>query len=265
MPITCAVAATYGDYTTLPLTGNMVFYWFTPDPTFLELSPMVLKFPDYKPEEFARGVKTSESAASVVSAISSRDLEVLAPVVERFADGVDLPMSQMDAILLDHKNKGLDYSEESWRNVTCTWLRDNRAMWLNWIPDESVWLSRFWSLRFGIEAVHGRQECHEQDCVPGGLAAKQQSALKMGGNHQPRFVEWYALVGEEFIPCVMLCIPLRSFHYLGQEVLKVNLFSIICFHVCLETHRNPHWEKAQLQAVSPTNHWLNTWIFGFSR
>ena len=149
---------------------------------------MVLKFPDYKPEEFARGVKTSESAASVVSAISSRDLEVLAPVVERFADGVDLPMSQMDAILLDHKNKGLDYSEESWRNVTCTWLRDNRAMWLNWIPDESVC-----SPSFGLydsvlkQFTDDRNATNKIVCQ----AAWQQNmrASKMGGSHQPRFVE----------------------------------------------------------------------------
>jgi len=138
MPIASAVAASYGDYTTLPQAGNMIFYWWTPDPTFLELSPMVVKFPEFKSQEFQQGVLTSESAAAVVSALSSRDLEILAPVVERFVDGVDLPVSEMDTMLLDHKNRGLDYSEASWRNVTCTWLRNNRAMWQTWIPDESV-------------------------------------------------------------------------------------------------------------------------------
>ena len=138
MPIASAVAASYGDYTTLPQAGNMIFYWWTPDPTFLELSPMVVKFPEFKSQEFQQGVLTSESAAAVVSALSSRDLEILAPVVERFVDGVDLPVSEMDTMLLDHKNRDLDYSEASWRNVTCTWLRNNRAMWQTWIPDESV-------------------------------------------------------------------------------------------------------------------------------
>jgi len=138
MPIASAVAASWGDYTTLPQAGNMIFYWWTPDPTFLELSPEILIFPPFKGEEFARGVMTSEASSAVVSAISSRDLEILAPVVERFAGRVDLPMSEMDSILLDHKSQGLDYSEESWRNVTCTWLRNNRAMWQKWIPDESM-------------------------------------------------------------------------------------------------------------------------------
>ena len=138
MPIGQSVAATYTDYTTVPQAGNMIFYWWAPDPTFLDLNPMVLKFPAYKREEFVRGILTSEASAAVVSAISSRDLEILAPVVERFADGVDMPMNEMDSMLLDHKNQGLDYSEESWRNVTCTWLRNHRAMWQKWIPDESV-------------------------------------------------------------------------------------------------------------------------------
>ena len=40
--------------------------------------------------------------------------------------------------------------------------------------------SRLWSLRFGVEAVHGRQECHEQDCVPGGPRQQNMCSSKMG-------------------------------------------------------------------------------------
>eukprot|EP00434_Breviolum_minutum_P019603 symbB.v1.2.017291.t1/scaffold1325.1/size176917/17 len=98
-----AVAASCGDYTTLP------------DPTFLDLSPMALN----------------------IDTLVSRDLEILAPVVERFADLVEIPLPHMENILKDHKNKALDNSESSWRNVTCEWLRANRALWESWIPDES--------------------------------------------------------------------------------------------------------------------------------
>jgi len=143
MPVASAVAASYGDYTTLPQAGNMIFYWWTPDPTFLELSPEILKFPPYNREEYSRGILSSEISGARVSAISSRDLEILAPVVERLADNVDLPIREMNNMLLDHKERGLDYSEESWRNVTCNWLRNNRALWENWIPDESVCVPGF--------------------------------------------------------------------------------------------------------------------------
>ena len=138
MPVACAVAATWGDYTTLPQESNMIFYWWTPDPTFLDLAPITVKFPDYKAEDYLRGLLTSESSAATVSAVSSRDMQILAPLVERFADLVYLPMREMDTMLLDHKTRLLDNSEESWRNVTCNWLRNNRAMWQTWIPDETV-------------------------------------------------------------------------------------------------------------------------------
>jgi len=73
MPVASAVAASYGDYTTLPQAGNMIFYWWTPDPTFLELSPEILKFPPYNREEYSRGIQSSEISGARVSAISSRD------------------------------------------------------------------------------------------------------------------------------------------------------------------------------------------------
>ena len=132
-----AVAASWGDYTTLPLSGEITMYWWTPDPTFLDLSPMALKFPPYNAAEFARNIQTSEAAAANIDTLVSRDLEILAPVVERFADLVEIPLPHMENILKDHKNKALDNSESSWRNVTCEWLRANRALWESWIPDES--------------------------------------------------------------------------------------------------------------------------------
>lgn len=48
MPMALAVAASWGDYTTLPLSGEITMYWWTPDPTFLDLSPIALKFPPAK-------------------------------------------------------------------------------------------------------------------------------------------------------------------------------------------------------------------------
>eukprot|EP00434_Breviolum_minutum_P042683 symbB.v1.2.038008.t1/scaffold5375.1/size55718/2 len=108
MPVACAVAATWGDYTTLPQESNMIFYWWTPDPTFLDLAPITVKFPDNKPEDYLRGLLTSESSAARVSAVSSRDMQILAPLVERFADLVYLPMREMDTMLLDHKTRLVD-------------------------------------------------------------------------------------------------------------------------------------------------------------
>ena len=132
MPVAIAVAYAWGDYTRLPLSANMSFYWWSPDPTFLELSPLNVKFPPHKSREFAQNVLTSEASAAVISSLVSPDLAVLAPIVETFIDKLSLPMIEMDQILLDQKSTG-----DTWDNVTCRWMQANRAMWQRWIPDES--------------------------------------------------------------------------------------------------------------------------------
>lgn len=133
MPVAIAVAASWTDYTTLPLSGDMPLYWWSPDPTFLELSPLVVKFPTHNSREFSQNILTSEASEAVVSSLVSQDLAILAPSVERFIDSIDLPQIHMDAILLDQKNTG-----DSWENVTCRWMQANRAVWQAWIPDESA-------------------------------------------------------------------------------------------------------------------------------
>jgi hypothetical protein len=132
MPGAVGVAATWGDYVTLPLSGEMMVYWWTPDPTFLDFAPLPVQLPPYNYREFTANILTSMPSAADINTIVSQDLAILAPTVEKFADNLQLTLSQMDAILLDQKNTG-----DSWENVTCRWIKANRAVWQKWIPDES--------------------------------------------------------------------------------------------------------------------------------
>ena len=132
MPCAIAVSGSWTDYTELPLSGDMSFYWWTPDPTFLQLSPMPVDFPRHQAREFAQNIRTSQPRASVISSIASPDLSILAPLVESFADKVEMPLSTIDAILLDQKE-----TADTWQDVTCRWIKANRAVWQKWIPDES--------------------------------------------------------------------------------------------------------------------------------
>ena len=132
MPVAIGIAATWTDYTTVPLSGDMAFFWWAPDPTFLDLDPMVLKWPPHNRREFSEGLFTSDFSAGVISVIVSRDLQELAPAIESFMDNVDMAMSEMNSMLLDQKNTG-----DTWQNVTCRWITDNRALWETWLPDES--------------------------------------------------------------------------------------------------------------------------------
>ena len=132
MPVAIGIAATWTDYTTVPLSGDMAFFWWAPDPTFLDVDPMVMKWPPHNRREFGEGLLTSEDSEAVISTIVSRDLQVLAPAIESFMDNLQMPMRDMNAMLLDQKNTG-----DTWQNVTCRWITDNRALWEAWLPDES--------------------------------------------------------------------------------------------------------------------------------
>ena len=133
MPVAVAVAPSWSDYTSIPLLGDKLFYWWVPDPTFLELSPLFVKFPPHNAREYAEGKLDTATSVVTIASIASPDLAVLAPIIESFLDKLDLPISHMNDMLLDQKRTG-----DTWRNVTCRWIKANRAMWQKWIPDESA-------------------------------------------------------------------------------------------------------------------------------
>lgn len=132
MPVAIAVASDWTNYQELPQSGDMTFYWWAPDPTFLDLDPILLIFPPYNAKEYSEGLYRSSASEIDINTIVSPDLAVLAPIVESFADKIDLPLSEMNAILLDQKTSG-----DTWENVTCRWLTANEDLWRSWIPDES--------------------------------------------------------------------------------------------------------------------------------
>eukprot|EP00438_Fugacium_kawagutii_P011962 Skav219333 [mRNA] locus=scaffold1957:504914:505495:- [translate_table: standard] len=132
MPVAIGVAANWVKYTTVPATGNMTFYWWTPDPSFLDLNPMVVKFPAFNARARSANILTSLATGASINTLVSADLSILSPLVEKFADNVQYTLSQMDDILRDQKDTG-----DSWENVTCRWILANRDVWSQWIPDES--------------------------------------------------------------------------------------------------------------------------------
>ena len=133
MPVALSVAKSWTKYTEYPLAHpGTIMYWWTPDPTFLELAPQALVYPPYNRKEWQKGVMISNDVSVSVDKLVSRDLSTLAPNVQSFVQQVFITLEQMDDILLAQKASGA-----SWRNVTCEWLRANEAQWEAWIPDES--------------------------------------------------------------------------------------------------------------------------------
>ena len=111
---------------------NMVFYWWTPDPTFLDLAPLTLVFPPNDPLRFRIGDYSSQVAGIDIRTIVSRDLARLAPKVELFLSSMRLDLATVNALLLENKNLG-----ERMNETVCRWIQANEAQWESWIPDDT--------------------------------------------------------------------------------------------------------------------------------
>ena len=132
MPLAVGVAATWAVYTELPLVKRMVLYWWTPDPTFLDLDPLSLVFPKNDRLAFRRGDYSTQAAGIDIRTIVSSDLGRLAPKVKLFLSSMRLDLATMNAILLENKNL-----EEDMSDTVCRWIRANEAEWKAWIPDDT--------------------------------------------------------------------------------------------------------------------------------
>ena len=132
MPFAIAVAVSWTAYTELPLVKRMVFYWFTPDPTFLDLAPLTLLFPAHDSLAFSRGDFVTQGAAFDIRTLVSRDLGRLAPKVELFLSNMRLDLETVNAILLENKNLA-----EGMNETVCRRIQKNTAEWETWIPDDT--------------------------------------------------------------------------------------------------------------------------------
>ncbi|CAK9075314.1 unnamed protein product [Durusdinium trenchii] len=133
MPMALGVAASWSAYTEFPfLHPKSHFYWWIPDPTFLELEPVQVVYPPHDKRLFSSGDLSTATVGVSVDKHVSRDLSILAPNVENFVSKILMTLEDMNAILLDQKN-----TTDSWRQTTCRWLHSNQHVWQSWIPDES--------------------------------------------------------------------------------------------------------------------------------
>ena len=80
------------------------FYWWIPDPTFLELQPLQVIYPPHDRIAYSQGDQSSAASAISIDKLVSRDLSILAPNVESFVKNVMVSIEQMNDMLLDQKN-----------------------------------------------------------------------------------------------------------------------------------------------------------------
>ena len=116
MPLALAVAASWSDYTKLPLQVASTFYWWVPDSTFLSLNPTHVAFPPFDRGALERGDRRGEQEAVSIDIYGSRDLNLIAPAVESFLSTLVLDIAAVNSILKDQLDTGdSDWDVATWQ------------------------------------------------------------------------------------------------------------------------------------------------------
>ena len=116
MPLALAVAASWTDYTKLPLQVASTFFWWVPDSTFLSLNPTHVAFPPFDRRALERGDRRGEQEAVSIDIYGSRDLNLIAPAVESFLSALVLDIAAVNSILKDQLDTGdSDWDVAAWQ------------------------------------------------------------------------------------------------------------------------------------------------------
>ncbi|CAE7929363.1 GORK [Symbiodinium necroappetens] len=107
--------ATEANRNYLRITGgvNVLFYWWVPDTTFLDLDPVEIVFPPYDFRAYTSGDKRTVAASMPITKIVSQDLVTLAPSVEDLVRNLRLGRNDVMNMLKDMQDTGDSYATVS--------------------------------------------------------------------------------------------------------------------------------------------------------
>lgn len=133
-----AVAKDWSNYVSLPTDHASVFFWWTPDTTFLRMKPQAMTFPAFDRVAWERGDKKTGAERSSIDIHVSQDLAALAPSVQELLAASSLTIKDVNDVMWDK----LD-SEITHREAACHWLNGNTQRWKTWLPDKTVCVAGF--------------------------------------------------------------------------------------------------------------------------
>ena len=130
-PAAIAISAGWSNFVKHVQTYKCLFYWWIPDSTFIDMLPEQLVFPRHSASAWLAGDKKTGGLGSYVSKMVSSNLQSKAGRVQEFVSQISFEMPEVSALLLEVKQTGSIY------NVSCNWIRANRARWEAWKPIET--------------------------------------------------------------------------------------------------------------------------------
>jgi len=167
MPVAVGVAKAWGDYVNLISSKRVLFYWWVPDSTFIQMQPHQVHFPRHNPKEWALGDKKTSLATSDISNMVSADLATKAPKVRSFMSSVRFSLLEVQDMLLQISVGSSNY------DVACKWIQDNEAIWSQWVPVDTNCQEGFGMVDASGHFVENRSDAVACDICSAGTYSKE--------------------------------------------------------------------------------------------
>ena len=129
IPIAFGVAANYAKYLTAPKEYTSLFYWWTPDDSFIEMKPTQVLYPPNNAYEWSQSIYTTGAVAVPVVKLNSYDIFSMSPALTKLVEQSQLDLNAVDSMMLDKVQNSLTREQ-----AACAWLKNNEARWKEWIP-----------------------------------------------------------------------------------------------------------------------------------
>ncbi|CAK9086783.1 Calcium-dependent protein kinase 16 [Durusdinium trenchii] len=128
MPTALGVSGGWSLFLKHVRTVQCLHYWWVPDSTFIQMLPEQLLFARHSANEWLAGDKKTGGQGSYVSKMVSNNLQSKAGRVREFVSNINFELPEVQNLLLEFDATGSAY------NVSCKWIRNNRARWSAWKP-----------------------------------------------------------------------------------------------------------------------------------
>ncbi|CAK8991648.1 unnamed protein product, partial [Durusdinium trenchii] len=131
IPAAIAISGGWSMFVKHVQSHRALHYWWVPDATFIDMLPEQLQVARQSANEWLAGDKKTGGQGSYVSKMVSNNLQSKAGRVREFVSNINFELPEVQSLLLDVQRSGSSY------NVSCKWMRDNRARWSAWKPVET--------------------------------------------------------------------------------------------------------------------------------
>eukprot|EP00438_Fugacium_kawagutii_P013730 Skav209148 [mRNA] locus=scaffold3188:56379:58019:- [translate_table: standard] len=138
LPLAMTHVIEMDDYVKLVRSKNLLYYWWEPDETLIDLHHSRVVLPPHSPAAWSEGDFRTASSDVYISKLAASRLRISAPRVRKFLQNFKLDSSQLLDLLgfIDFDSLG-NYTEGEFHAMSqaaCQWVRSKGDIWEKWVP-----------------------------------------------------------------------------------------------------------------------------------